>query len=282
MGEIVYTAKITHVPTMILSEQEGPFKDCRKPAIDSEIEIGRRIRACGADTILIFDTHWLTNIGFHLSANQRHQGVYTSHEIPHLLQDIDYDFEGNPELADLIAAATEARGLKAHAHKVPTLRLEYGTLLPMRYMNPEADLKVVPVASPLFASIDENRRFGEAAAEAIAQSDAKVAVFASGSLSHRLWDNDKFGPDSWFRISSAFNKQVDLRVLDLWAEGRWPEFLEMLPDYARKCDGEGWMSDTAMLFGLLGWDSYQGTAEMLCPYFEATGSGQCNVEFSVP
>ena len=39
------------------------------------------------------------------------------------------------------------------------------------------------------------------------------------------------------------------------------------------------MVDTHMLFGALGWDSYDGEAEVLGPYFPSSGSGQVTVEF---
>jgi 3,4-dihydroxyphenylacetate 2,3-dioxygenase len=55
----------------------------------------------------------------------------------------------------------------------------------------------------------------------------------------------------------------------------------MLPDYAIKCNGEGGMADTIMLFAALGWYDYQGAAEQLCEYFPSSGSGQVNVEFHV-
>jgi len=74
---------------------------------------------------------------------------------------------------------------------------------------------------------------------------------------------------------------VDLRVLELWRQGRYREFIDMLPDYAIKCNGEGGMADTIMLFAALGWYDYQGAAEQLCEYFPSSGSGQVNVEFHV-
>ena len=61
----------------------------------------------------------------------------------------------------------------------------------------------------------------------------------------------------------------------------WAEFCAMLPGYARACTGEGWMHDTAMLLGALGWDGYQGRAEMVTPYFVASGTGQANVVLPV-
>ncbi len=279
MGEIVMAAKITHVPTMVMSEQEGRFFGTRADAIEAERELGRRAKQRDADTFLVFDTHWLANIGIHVNARERHQGLYTSHEIPHLLHDLDYDYVGNPDLAVSIVRESEKVGLPSHAHISDGLGLDYGTILPMRYMNVDRSIKVVSVAAPLAASIAENKRFGEAVREAIEKSDSRVAVLASGSLSHRLWDSEHFKDSSWFTISSEFNRQMDLRVLELWHERNYAPFLEMLPEYRSKCSGEGMMADTAMLFGMLGWDAYSGAFEQLCPYFPSTGTGQVVGEF---
>lgn len=281
MGELVLAAKITHVPSLLLSEREGPLKGRRQAAIDSLRDIGKRARERGADTFLVFDTHWISNFGFHLNGNARHRGVYTSHEAPHLIQDMAYDYRGDPELADLIAEEAHTDKLDVIAHKVPTLALEYGTIVPMHYMNEDGALRVVSAAAPIFASVDENRRFGEAARRAIDRSHAKVAVLASGSLSHKLVSNKEVGEGQWDVMSNEFNRQMDLRVLELWKERRYGEFVRMLPDYTTKCSGEALMADTAMLFGLLGWDAYHGEAEQLCDYFPSSGSGQVNVEFHV-
>ncbi|MBD1545623.1 3,4-dihydroxyphenylacetate 2,3-dioxygenase [Roseibium aggregatum] len=281
MGEIVLAAKITHVPSILLSEMEGPLKGCRDGAIRSLREIGKRSRDRGATTYIVFDTHWLSNFGFHINANARHQGTYTSHEAPHMIQDLQYDVPGNPALADAIAARAADKGLQIRSHHVPTLALEYGTVVPMHYMNTDGAQTVVSIATPLFADFDEIRKVGEAVRDAVEQSGEKAVLLASGSLSHKLWPNKKLGPDAWTSISSEFNRQVDMLVLDLWRQRRYPEFLEMLPDYAVKCDGEGGMADTIMLFAALGWDAYTGEAEQLCDYFPSSGSGQINVEFHV-
>ena len=164
MGEVVLAAKVTHVPSLLLSEREGALKGRRPAAIESHKEIGRRARDRHADSFLIFDTHWLSNFGFHINANAHHAGSYTSHEAPHMIQDLSYDYPGNPTLADMIAAEAAADGLEVHAHRVKSLALEYGSIVPMRYMNADGAAKVLPVASPLFASVEENRKFGEAAA----------------------------------------------------------------------------------------------------------------------
>ena len=282
MGKIVFAAKVTHVPTMYLSEQEGPLKGCRQAAIDSHRRMGELVRAAGADTLVVLDTHWLVNSGYHVSAAPLFKGVFTSHEFPHFIRDMSYEYRGNVALGEAIAAAATARGVHTRAHSTPSLTLEYGTLVPLRYQNADAALQVVSVAAwCMKAELEESRVFGAALAEAVAASDSNVALLASGSLSHQLWSN-RLSAAGVFAISSRFNELVDRLVLDLWQQGRIAEFLEMLPDYARHCTGEAGMHDTAMLFGALGWDRYRGRGELLCDYFPSSGTGQVNVTFTPP
>ena len=67
----------------------------------------------------------------------------------------------------------------------------------MHYMNADGWARVVSVATPLFTSPEESRLLGEATRRAIARSGERVAILASGSLSHRLWRNRKLGPEAW-------------------------------------------------------------------------------------
>ena len=283
MGEIVLAAKCTHVPTMLMSEQDGPVKGKRQAAIDGHREIARRAKALGADTAVVCDTHWLINAGFHINANSRFEGLFTSNEFPHFIQDLEYSYEGNPQLGDAIAKAATDRGAFTLAHHLDSLTLEYGTLVPMRFMSREGDFKVVSIAA--YCTVhghDESRIVGEAIREAVEASDAKVLLIASGSLSHKIWANRDYAANNGtFTISSEFNRQMDLHVLEMWKRGDHATFLKMLPEYAEKCCGEGSMHDTAMLYGALGWDSYTAPCEVVTPYFPSSGTGQTNVIFPV-
>lgn len=280
MGELVLAAKVSHVPSLMLSEISGsPLKDAREGPIRALRELGRRARERRVSTFVVFDTHWLSNFGYHINANPHHRGSFTSHEAPQMIQDLHYDLPGDTGLGEAIAAEAAGAGLNVIAHTVSSLGLEYGTIVPMHFMNPDGWARVVSVATPLFTSLEESRILGEATRRAIARHAGRVAILASGSLSHRLWPNRKLGPEAWTSIASEFNRQVDLRVLELWQQRRYREFVEMLPDYAVKCNGEGGMADTIMLFAALGWDAFDGAAEQLCEYFPSSGSGQVNVEF---
>ncbi len=281
MGKISLAAKVTHVPSMYISEQPGPHQGCRDSAINGHRELSKRARELGVDTIVVFDVHWLVNAGYHINCNGNFEGLYTSNELPHFIKNMPYNYDGNPELGRLIAELANTRNIGTRAHEVDSLHLEYGTLVPCRYMNEDQHFKVVSIAAwCAWHNLQDSRQFGEAVKEAIEQSDNNVMVLASGSLSHRFNDNGS-RPDSMFEISNEFYRQVDLRVLELWQQGRWKEFTDMLEVYNETCHGEGGMHDTAMLLGMLGWDQYQGKAEILGEYFASSGTGQVNAFFPV-
>ncbi|GAA3129210.1 3,4-dihydroxyphenylacetate 2,3-dioxygenase [Streptosporangium carneum] len=281
MGELVMATKITHVPSIWLSIQPGKHFGIRKNAELALAEVGRRAHALGADTFLVADTHWMNSIGFHLNGKDRHQATYVSHELPHFIHDLAYDYQGDPELAELVREEIVAGGQKARVHTYNDLGLEYATLVPMYFMNQKSDIRVLPIGCNIYSTIDENRQIGEALMRAIERSDRKVAFLASGSLSHAFPPN-AIAESMLDDVSSEINRQVDFAVLDMWAQGRAAEFLEMLPDYNKRCTGEGAMADTAMLFGLLGWQDYTGKGEQLCPYFGSSGTGQVVVDFPLP
>lgn len=280
MGEVVLAAKVTHVPSMFISEKPGPHEGCRTEAIDGLKRIGDLCRERRVDTIVIADTHWLVNAGYHINANQRMEGVFTSTEFPHFLSDMPYSHVGDPELGESIAEIATANGVQTLCHsQVATLPLQYGTLVPLRYMDIGTSMKIVSIAGWMYdAELAESRTVGESIVEAVSRSDRRVAFLASGSLSHRIPPNAVVN-DYLFRISRPFNEDVDLMVMNMWREGRTQEFLDMLPQYADDCDGEGGMHDTAMLYGILGWDDYAGRAEVYTDYFPSSGTGQCNVVF---
>jgi 3,4-dihydroxyphenylacetate 2,3-dioxygenase len=282
MGTLALAAKITHVPSMYLSELPGRHHGCRQAAIDGHREIARRCRALEVDTIVVFDVHWLVNAGYHVNCAPSFEGVYTSNELPHFIRNMPYAYPGDPALGRAIAETASADGVFTRAHDATTLALEYGTLVPMRYMNEDGRFKVVSVAAwCAWHSLTDSARFGASVRRAIEQChDGRVAVFASGSLSHRF--NDNGSPEaSMHEISDEFFRQVDLRVVELWKQGDWKTFIRMLPQYAERCVGEGGMHDTAMLLGLLGWTGYDKPVEVITPYFPSSGTGQINAVFPV-
>ncbi|PQA79855.1 3,4-dihydroxyphenylacetate 2,3-dioxygenase [Limnohabitans sp. TS-CS-82] len=282
MGHVALAAKITHVPSMYLSELPGPRFGSRQDAIDGHHEISRRCRALGVDTLVVFDTHWLVNASYHINCAPHFKGTYTSNELPHFISNLGYESPGNPALGKLLAKTCNDFGVDTLAHDATTLAPEYGTLVPLRYMNADQHFKVVSVSALCQAHyLNDSARLGWAMRQAVEQHyDGTVAFLASGSLSHRFAQNG-LAPEFAFKVWSPFLEQLDRRVLEIWERGDWATFCEMLPEYTSKGHGEGFMHDTAMLLGALGWKGYDAPAEIITPYFGASGTGQLNAVFPV-
>jgi 3,4-dihydroxyphenylacetate 2,3-dioxygenase len=282
MGTVALAAKITHVPSMYLGELPGPRQGTRQDAIDGHHQISRRCREAGVDTLVVFDTHWLVNASYHVNCAPHFQGTYTSNELPHFISNMPFECDGNPALGRLLAQSCNALGVDTLAHDATTLQPEYGTLVPLRYMNADRHFKVVSVSALCMAHyLHDSARLGWAMRRAVEEHyDGTVAFLASGSLSHRFAQNG-LAPQYAFKLWSPFLEQLDRRVVQMWQAGEWAAFCEMLPEYASKGHGEGFMHDTAMLLGLLGWSAYDGHAEVITPYFGASGTGQINAVFPV-
>ena len=282
MGQLALAAKITHVPSMYLSELDGPRKGTRQDAIDGHREIARRCRELGVDTLVVFDTHWLVNANYHVNCAPQFKGLYTSNELPHFIANMPFESRGNPELGRIMARICNEHGVETLAHDATTLDPEYGTLVPLRYMNADQHFKVVSVSALCTVHyLNDSARLGWAMRRAVEDHyEGKVAFLASGSLSHRFAQNG-LAPEFAFKIWSPFLETLDRQVVEMWKSAQWPDFCAMLPEYASKGHGEGFMHDTAMLLGALGWSAYDGRADVLTPYFAASGTGQINAVFPV-
>ena len=282
MGTVALVGKITHVPSMYLSELDGPRQGTRQDAIDGHHEISRRCRELGVDTIVVFDTHWLVNASYHLNCAPHFAGTYTSNELPHFISNLPFSIPGNPALGQLLAQVANEHGVETLAHHATTLGPEYGTLVPMRYMNADQHYKAISVSALCTVHyLNDSARLGWAMRRAVEDHyDGTVAFLASGSLSHRFAQNG-LAPEFAFKVWSPFLETLDRRVVQMWENGEWADFCGMLPEYAAKGHGEGFMHDTAMMLGVLGWSEYAGKAEVITPYFGASGTGQINAVFPV-
>jgi tripartite-type tricarboxylate transporter receptor subunit TctC len=148
--------------------------------------------------------------------------LYTSNELPHFISNMPFECPGNPALGQLLAKVCNEHGVETLAHDATTLDPEYGTLVPMRYMNADQHFKAISVSAMCTVHyLDDSARLGWAMRQAIEKHyDGTVAFLASGSLSHRFAQNG-LAPEYAFKIWSPFLEQLDSRVVEMWKAGQW-------------------------------------------------------------
>src|SRR4051794_21022212 len=101
MGEVVGAAVVAHQPTIMLPAEQreriGGGHDTT--LVPGFARLRERLDAAGADTLVIFDTHWFTTFEHVLAGQDHHRGVYTSEEVPRVISDFEFDYAGAPGLA---------------------------------------------------------------------------------------------------------------------------------------------------------------------------------------
>jgi 3,4-dihydroxyphenylacetate 2,3-dioxygenase len=288
MGQIVGACFTTHIPRLMI-QGEAARLAYMGPNLstfwDAMARVEReRLAALDADTFVIFDTHWFTTTNYVLNAAARLEGVYTSDELPDMFHDYEYGYAGDPELARAIATAAKEKDLRASAADYRGMALHYPTLIPMHYFNADRRRRVLSIGVCQTASVENDLAFGRAVGTAVARSDRKVVLLASGGLSHKFWEYDVIlqraarDPE---QISSRENREWDERVLDLFRRGDHAGVLALAPEYRKRSMPEGRFSHYLMMAGALGEGAFTSRGIQYGDYESAIGTGQAIVWFDV-
>ena len=286
MGEIVGFGLISHVPTIMLPYEE-------RLALNEGEEISfvpgfARLRAEVFDrleptTAVVFDSHWFTTVEHVVSAHSRRCGAFTSSELPRVIAGVDYDYRGNPLLAQQIAERGTALGTPMHASEDPNLPVYYATLNIVRFLDRGERWVSVSVAQT--GEVDDFLAVGQAVGAAVAGLDAeRVVLVASGGMSHRFWplsqlvDHEASDP---IHIRTPEARQADLERLDWLRAGNHQRVIDAMPDYGKFLP-EAKFAHYLMAVSAVGGRDCRAQGVMYSDYENATGTGQAHVWFDRP
>lgn len=116
-----------------------------------------------------------------LLAAERHEAVYDFGNFDPALFTLRYDVAGAPALATRVASLVGAAGLPVH--RVDQGGLDHGIWTALRYLFPEADIPVLPLA--FVPSESPQAQFALGAALAPLRGEG-VLVLGTGSMTHNL------------------------------------------------------------------------------------------------
>jgi 3,4-dihydroxyphenylacetate 2,3-dioxygenase len=288
MGKIVAAIFTTHVPRLMI------FGDAARKAYmgrgvttfyEAMEQLYReRLATLDFDTFVVFDTHWFSTIQYVMNAAERIEGVYTSEEVPELLHEHEYSYQGDPELATAIAASAKEAGVRAFASMYRGMPLHYPTLVPMAYFNPQRNRRVLSTGVCQIAGVHNDLAFGRAVGEGIRHSDRRVVLVAAGGLSHRFWDYDNVldhtGADP-VHITSPENREYDERIMALFRDGDHAGVVSLATEYRKRCSPEGRFAHYLMMAGALGDSQFRSQGVQYGKYEAALGTGQAIFWFDV-
>jgi 3,4-dihydroxyphenylacetate 2,3-dioxygenase len=285
MGAIVAAGVLSHVPSLMLPEEEWRSRcggrDTTFPQALHEI-YRERIRPLDFDTFLIFDTHWFTTRGFVVNTQEHLKGVYTSDELPSLIHDFTFDYLGDKVLGQAIVQHATQSGLRCEGADYQGMTLHYPTLNLMSYLNPQQQCRVLSIGICQTASHERHMDFGATIGSAVQASNRRVIILAAGGLSHQFWSYDDMAAHSTPNPQHIFNetnRAYDEMIIDFLKQGNHAAAVEIVPEFRAKCSPEGFFAHYSMLIGTLGGKSCHAAATQYGEYESAIGTGQVMLWF---
>jgi 3,4-dihydroxyphenylacetate 2,3-dioxygenase len=288
MGEVVGADLLAHAPTMVLPESTRRELN---EGNDTTLVAGLRqlreevFEALDYDTVVVLDSHWATTVEFVVTAHERRSGLFTSEELPRGISQLPYDFRGNPELAHLIASKADPHGTWITATDDDHLPVFYATTNLWEFLGqglPEKRWLSIGVCQT--AETEDNLRLGRALGDAIAQSNRKVVLIASGALSHTFWSLRELRHHEAAGIEHIFTPEAaaaDFQRLEWFAAGDHARVLQAMPEYYR-FKPEARFGHYLMMIGALGEGDCRAKSRQYGKYENSIGTGQVHLWFDRP
>jgi aromatic ring-opening dioxygenase catalytic subunit (LigB family) len=237
------------------------------------------------DTVVVLDSHWATTVEFVVTAHARRRGLFTSEELPRGMSKRPYDILGDPELAHLIASKAEAHSTWITAIDDEHLPIFYATTNVWEYLGQGLrDKRWISIGVCQTADTEDNLRLGRALGDAIAESDRKVLLIASGAMSHTFWplrrlrDHEASGVEHIFSPEAA---AADAERLEWFAAGDHARVLDTMPEfYGFKPEAR--FGHYLMMIGALGEGDCRATSRQYGEYENSVGTGQVHLWFDRP
>jgi aromatic ring-opening dioxygenase catalytic subunit (LigB family) len=218
-AELVFAGGCSHVPDLLARPEIDPA-DAVERLCDGYRQLGKALTAAAPDVLLVTaDCHFQSfeTGAFVVGTAAGHTGSMAFFGRP----DLDLTLTGAPELASRIVAAARQRGLEVE--DAAEVRLDHGLIVPLRQVLPRPDLPVIPIITQPARTFSPwgAREFGEMLRTVITGSGLRVAMLATGGLSHWL-DPGKFGHvdvefDSHILHALQAGRGLDLASLEPFA-----------------------------------------------------------------
>lgn len=252
-------------------EETAP--DFIRGLIDGLKELGEAVRALEPDAIVIHSAHWVSTFSWFVPRHEAHEGICVADEAPDLIPGSRYRWPGDPELADALSDELNEAGITCRTFDTPHWRWDYGCYVPLRYMDRNADVNVVPLPTVLCSDVDENRNVGRLVHEVGKKTGKRIVWVSSCALSHDVVR----GPERW---PTEERQKLDHKFIELTTEGRVDELTTWMPEFIRDGVAEmGGRTLSTMVGGIEALADEHGAvrARQFGPYAQSSGSGNAHV-----
>jgi 3,4-dihydroxyphenylacetate 2,3-dioxygenase len=271
MSGVIAAAVVAHVPTLGRPEITPDFQ---QTLVAGEREMGAAVRrTLQPDLWVLVSAHWVATFDWVVTCQPVHEGMCVADEAPNLIPGLPYRYRGDAEFAGALVEELGRAGVPAARNDSEHYEWDYGTYVPLKYLDPDAQAAVVGIPSVLMANHDECLKAG-AAVHAVAKRLGRRAVFlASTAFAHVLVR----GRHNW---PAPERVAADKAFIEKLKRGSVPDALNGFGDYTRLVGAEMGGRPLATLLGVLGAMATDGAAlegRQYGEYAQSSASGNAVV-----
>ena len=269
-GGLIAAVVTPHTPRMGV---EAKAPDFVRGLIAGSRELGGILRAMSPDLFIVNTAHWVSTFNWYVTAHAVHEGHCLADEAPDLIPGVPYRRPGDPEFARALAEALRGAGIPCGINDSPFYHWDYGTYVPLHYIDLEAAIPVVTLPTVLCSELDECRAVGVLAHETAARLGRRAVFISSCALAHHLIR----APERW---PSEEHQALDRRLIRLMEGGRVKELIEWSPTWCKTAVAEmGGRTISSMMGAMEALERAAGPlrGRRIGPYAQSSGSGNASV-----
>src|SRR5215470_14847926 len=288
MGEVVGAGLISHVPTIMLPRQQRlELNEGKEISLVPGLQ---RLRTevfdvLDYETVIVLDSHWHTTVEFVIAAHQVRAGLFTSDELPRGMRRIPFDWRGDPELAHAICAQADAHGTWVTAVDDPCLPVHYATINLWTYLGRGLDRRWISISNTAYTGDTQDFLCaGRAIGAAIAASDRKVLLVASGALSHTFWPLRELRAheaSDTRHIRTAEARDADTERIAWLKAGNHARVIDTMGEFLA-VRPEAKFAHYLMMVAALGGSAVTAPGRAFSDYENSIGTGQMHLWFDRP
>jgi len=216
-SRLVFAGGCSHVPDLLARPEIDPA-DAVERLRNGYRRLADRLEKANPEVIIATaDCHFQSfrSGAFVVGTGAQHQGSMSFFK----RSDLNLLLKGDTELAGTIARAIRAGGLEVE--EAERVELDHGLIVPLSLVLPRPNLPVIPIITQPARTFSPfgARSFGNLLRDVIEASGKRVAILATGGLSHWL-DPGKFG---------KVDVEFDSYILEMLKAGRGLDLANLEP-----------------------------------------------------
>jgi AmmeMemoRadiSam system protein A len=227
MAGIVFGCIVPHPPLLVPEVGGGREMDI-SATIEAMKELTRRLAEKRPETVIIISPHGPILYDA--------MGVATASSLRGTMRNwgarrADHDFENDPDMVAALQAEARAAGIPLDTIGDRDYDLDHGVMVPIYFLvNGMGQASMVPLTFSMLP-LSTHFSFGQAISRAAEQAGKRVAIVASGDLSHRLIRGAPAGYDP---MGEVFDKKL-VEAIQSYDVSAVLNFDEQLVDKAGEC-----------------------------------------------